>query len=165
MPFENRFPLSSVRITSAKPGCSFASTTNSISQISSSSWSRRKNTFSADQKGFYQVLFTTGCEMNPSIHQVQCRISYLQEQLDSLEHYLPETYQFLMEEMDVQQRNLMELKIQSYYQEQSNEQQDPITNSGDQTQSQKSDHRCQWVPWWSFGHWVGDTAVLWPPEG
>ena len=60
--------------------------------------------------------------MKPSLHQVQCRIAFPQEQLDSLEHYLPETYQFLMNEMDTQQRILMELKIQSYYQEQSNEQ-------------------------------------------
>jgi hypothetical protein len=59
--------------------------------------------------------------MNSSLHQVQCRIAFLQEQLDSLEHYLPETYQLLMNEMDTQQRNLMELKIHSYYQQQSNE--------------------------------------------
>ena len=60
--------------------------------------------------------------MNSSLHQVQCRIAFLQQQLDSLEHYLPETYQYLMEEMDVQQRNLMEIKIQTYYQEQMNDQ-------------------------------------------
>jgi len=60
--------------------------------------------------------------MNSSLHQVQCRIAFLQEQLDSLEHYLPETYQYLMNEMDTQQRILMELKIQNYYKEQSNEQ-------------------------------------------
>ena len=67
--------------------------------------------------------------MKASHHQVQCRIAFLQEQLDSLEHYLPETYQYLMNEMDTQQRCLMELKIQSYYQQQSNEHQDQITNS------------------------------------
>ena len=60
--------------------------------------------------------------MNISLHQVQCRIAFLQQQLDSLEHYLPETYQFLMNEIDVQQQKLMELKIQFYYQQQSNEQ-------------------------------------------
>ena len=60
--------------------------------------------------------------MNISLHQVQCRIAFLQQQLDSLEHYLPETYQFLMNEMDTQQHKLMELKIQFYYQQQSNEQ-------------------------------------------
>jgi len=53
--------------------------------------------------------------MNPNLHLVQCRISYLQEQLDSLENYLPETYQFLMNELDIQQRALMELKLQNFY--------------------------------------------------
>ena len=60
--------------------------------------------------------------MDLSLHLVQCRIAFLQQQLDSLEHYLPETYQFLMNEMDTQQQKLMELKIQFYYQQQSNEQ-------------------------------------------
>ena len=68
--------------------------------------------------------------MNSSLHQVQCRIAFLQQQLDSLEHYLPETYQYLMNEMDTQQRVLMELKIQSYYQQQSNEQQDQNPDTG-----------------------------------
>ena len=69
-------------------------------------------------------MFTIGCEMTISLHQVQCRIEFLQQQLDSLEHYLPETYQYLIHEMDTQQRILMELKIQNYYKEQFNEQQD-----------------------------------------
>ena len=83
--------------------------------------------------------------MNPSLHQVQCRISYLQEQLDSLDHYLPETYQYLIEEMDVQQRCLMELKIQSYYQQQCNEQQDQNPDTGHSEQDQKSDHQREGV--------------------
>ena len=61
--------------------------------------------------------------MNLSIHQVQSRIKFLQEQVDSLEHYLPETYQYLMNEMDTQQRHLMELKVKTYYQDLSDEQQ------------------------------------------
>ena len=55
--------------------------------------------------------------------QIQQRISFLQRQLDSLEHYLPETYQFLMAEMDHQQRYLMELRIQDFYEDLSNEHQ------------------------------------------
>ena len=47
--------------------------------------------------------------------QIQQRINFIQQQLDSLEHYLPETYQFLMEEMDSQQRNLIELKVKDFY--------------------------------------------------
>ena len=78
--------------------------------------------------------------MKSVLHQVQCRIAFLQEQLDSLEHYLPETYQYLMNEMDAQQRVLMELKIQSYYQQQSNEQQNQNPHKGHSEQDQKSDH-------------------------
>ena len=55
--------------------------------------------------------------------QVQQRINFLQKELDSLEHYLPDTYQFLMAEMDNQQRELVAIKIQDFYQELSNEQQ------------------------------------------
>ena len=47
--------------------------------------------------------------------QIQQRINFIQQQLDSLEHYLPETYQFLMEEMDSQQRNLIELRVKDFY--------------------------------------------------
>ena len=50
--------------------------------------------------------------------QIQQRINFIQQQLDSLEHYLPETYQFLMEEMDCQQREMMQLKIQEFYRSQ-----------------------------------------------
>ena len=46
---------------------------------------------------------------------IQQRISFLQEQIESLEHFLPDTYQFLMTEMDHQQRELMALKIQDFY--------------------------------------------------
>ena len=73
--------------------------------------------------------------------RIQERIAFLEEQLDSLDHYLPETYQFLMGELDLQQRELMEHKIQDFYWNQTNEQQDPITDSRDQTQSQESYHR------------------------
>lgn len=74
---------------------------------------------------------------------VERRIEFLQEQLNSLDHYLPETYQFLMTELDSQQRILMEIRIHQFYEDQSNEQQDPITPIGNQKQSQKSDHRIQ----------------------
>ena len=75
--------------------------------------------------------------------RIQERIAFLEEQLDLLDHYLPETYQFLMAELDLQQRELMDYKIQDFYWKQTNEQQDTITDSGDQTQSQESDNRHQ----------------------
>jgi hypothetical protein len=49
------------------------------------------------------------------------RIEFLQKQLSSLDRYLPETYQFLMVELDTQQRILMEIRINKFYQDQSNE--------------------------------------------
>ena len=63
--------------------------------------------------------------------QIQERIQFLQTQLESLEHYLPETYQFLMAELDSQQRDLMELKIQYFYSNQNNEQQYKNPDTGD----------------------------------
>ena len=65
--------------------------------------------------------------------QVQQRINFLQKELDSLEHYLPDTYQFLMAEMDNQQRELVAIKIQDFYQELSNEQQNQNPPSGNPT--------------------------------
>ena len=65
--------------------------------------------------------------------QVQQRINFLQKELDSLEHYLPDTYQFLMAEMDNQQRELVAIKIQDFYQELNNEQQNQNPPSGNPT--------------------------------
>jgi len=50
---------------------------------------------------------------------IEAKICYLQNELDNLKLYLPETYQYLMEEMDCQQRELMQLKIQEFYRSQS----------------------------------------------
>ena len=49
--------------------------------------------------------------------RLESKITFLQQQLDSLDHYLPETYQYLMAEMDHQQCNLMELRIQDFYED------------------------------------------------
>ena len=65
--------------------------------------------------------------------QVQQRINFLQKELDSLEHYLPDTYQFLMAEMDNQQRELIAIKIQDFYQELNNEQQNQNPPAGNPT--------------------------------
>lgn len=77
--------------------------------------------------------------MNP-LQQVQQRITFLQQQLDSLDHYLPETYQFLMAEMDHQQRHLMELKIQDFYEDLSNEHQNQNLDPGNPESNQKSNY-------------------------
>lgn len=57
--------------------------------------------------------------MNCSKESIEARINCLQNELDDLRLYLPETYQFLMEEMDCQQQALMQLKIQEFYRSQS----------------------------------------------
>jgi len=43
--------------------------------------------------------------------RLESKIAFLQQQLDSLDHYLPETYQYLMEEMDTQQVLLKHLQV------------------------------------------------------
>lgn len=53
--------------------------------------------------------------------QIQSRIKFIEIQLGSLEHYLPETYQLLMDEMDLQQRELIKLKLNEFYRDQTNE--------------------------------------------
>lgn len=42
-------------------------------------------------------------------------IAFLQQQLDSLDHYLPSTYPYLMEEMDSQQVLLKHLQVQEQF--------------------------------------------------
>ena len=53
--------------------------------------------------------------MQSQKEHIEASVNFIQQQLDSLEHYLPETYQCLMEEMDSQQRNLIELKVKDFY--------------------------------------------------
>ena len=53
--------------------------------------------------------------MQSQKEQIEASINFIQQQLDSLEHYLPETYSYLMEEMDSQRLNLTELKVKDFY--------------------------------------------------
>jgi len=55
--------------------------------------------------------------MNPTTERqrLESKIAFLQQQLDSLDHYLPETYQYLMEEMDTQQVLLKHLQVQEQF--------------------------------------------------
>jgi len=48
---------------------------------------------------------------NSSKHQVVSKIRFLEDQLVSLDHYLPETYDYLMRELDIQKRILTELDV------------------------------------------------------
>ena len=53
--------------------------------------------------------------------KIQTNIAYIQEQIDSLGNYLPATYQFLVSELDGWQRELMEYKLNSFYQSEHND--------------------------------------------
>ena len=55
--------------------------------------------------------------MNPTTERqrLESKIAFLQQQLDSLDHYLPETYQYLMEAMDTQQVLLKHLQVQEHF--------------------------------------------------
>ena len=48
---------------------------------------------------------------NSSKQQVFSKIRFLENQLVSLDHYLPETYDYLMRELDTQNRILAELEV------------------------------------------------------
>ena len=43
------------------------------------------------------------------------KIRFLEDQLVSLDHYLPETYDYLMQELDLQKRLLAELDVNEHY--------------------------------------------------
>ena len=46
--------------------------------------------------------------------RIQQKIRFLEDQLVSLDHFLPETYDYLMQELDIQRRLLAELDAVSY---------------------------------------------------
>jgi len=52
--------------------------------------------------------------MNPR-QKLESKIAFLQQQLDSLDHYLPDTYKFLVEQMDAQQVLLKQLEVQEHF--------------------------------------------------
>ena len=52
---------------------------------------------------------------NPERQRLESKIAFLQQQLDSLDHYLPDTYKFLLEQMDSQQVLLKHLQVQEHF--------------------------------------------------
>ena len=48
-------------------------------------------------------------------HQITAKITYLEEQLGSLNHFLPETYEYLMAELDAQRRLLAEIEVKEAF--------------------------------------------------
>ena len=49
--------------------------------------------------------------------QISAKINYLEEQLVSLNHFLPETYEYLMAELDAQRRMLAEIEVCETFQQ------------------------------------------------
>jgi hypothetical protein len=49
--------------------------------------------------------------------QITSKIQFLENQLVSLDHYLPETYEYLMAELDLQRRQLAEIEVQETFQQ------------------------------------------------
>jgi hypothetical protein len=47
--------------------------------------------------------------------RAQSKIQFLETQLTSLDHYLPETFEYLIRELDVQKRLLAELEVQETF--------------------------------------------------
>ena len=76
--------------------------------------------------------------MRSEKEHIEASINFIKKQLDSLEHYLPETYSYLMEGMDSQQRNLIELKVKDFYKNLSLEQQNQNPDLPNQTTSDSS---------------------------
>ena len=43
------------------------------------------------------------------------KIRFLEDQLVSLDHYLPETYEHILKELDLQKRNLAKIEIEEHF--------------------------------------------------
>jgi hypothetical protein len=43
------------------------------------------------------------------------KIRFLEDQLVALDHYLPTTYDFIMQKLDLQKRTLAELEVNEYF--------------------------------------------------
>ena len=66
---------------------------------------------------------------NSSKSQVLAKINFLEQQLVSLDHFLPETYEYLMVELDLQKRQLAEIEVSETYKQIEAEHECPEFNS------------------------------------
>ena len=53
--------------------------------------------------------------LTPNKQQVLAKLDYLETQLENLNHHLPETYEFLIRQIDYQKRVLVEIEIQETF--------------------------------------------------
>jgi hypothetical protein len=56
--------------------------------------------------------------------KLKSKISFIEKQISSLDNYLPETYEYLMSELDSQKRLLAELEVKNYFLNVDNDQED-----------------------------------------
>ena len=49
--------------------------------------------------------------LTPNKQQVLAKIDFLENQLKNLNHFLPDTYEFIMHQIDCQKRVLVELEV------------------------------------------------------
>jgi hypothetical protein len=56
-------------------------------------------------------------QASTSKSRTQQKIRFLEDQLVALDHYLPETYDYLIQELDIQRRLLAELEVSETFQE------------------------------------------------
>ena len=70
--------------------------------------------------------------------QIIAKINYLEDQLVSLNHFLPETYEYLMAELDQQRRMLAEIEVSETFQQIEQMQTDAITCSRNQSHQRPS---------------------------
>ena len=80
------------------------------------------------------------------LDQCRLRVKFILHQIESLEHYLPETYQMLMNELDQQQILLKRLEIQDFYQRQDDAEQNQTVDSANQKQGQKQTYDQTRIP-------------------
>jgi len=73
---------------------------------------------------------------NQSKSRIISKINVIEQQLTSIDHYLPETYDYLMVELDIQRRQLAEIEVLEAFQmiesEQSLRTSDPHSSNLDQ---------------------------------
>lgn len=53
--------------------------------------------------------------MIPTKEAIEQRVFFIRKELESLDNYLPETYQYLMKELDEHERRLMEIRMHEFY--------------------------------------------------
>ena len=49
--------------------------------------------------------------LTPNKQQVLAKIDFLENQLENLNHYLPDTYEFIIRQIDCHKRVLVELEV------------------------------------------------------